>query len=156
MNVNSPTVFPVFLRAIAPTPEGAAVFMGTDSKIFVIHVDSHAGTAINMAVSGKRNKRPQTQDLLEFVLKGLEVSVDRVLIHKVEDGVYYARLTLVMKNELGTKIIEVDSRPSDTLVLALRTKRPVFITREVFEKVEDMSDTLGNILKAQAQANKKG
>jgi bifunctional DNase/RNase len=76
--------------------------------------------------------------------------LERVLIHKVEDSVYYARMTLVMKNELGTKIVEVDARPSDALILAVRTKRPVFVTKEVLEKEEDMSETLGNILKAQA------
>jgi bifunctional DNase/RNase len=153
MNANSIPAFPVFLRALVPTSDGVAIFMGNEAKIFVIHVDGHSGTAINMAVNGKRAKRPPTHDLLEWVLSGLDVSLERVLIYKVEEGVYYARMTLVMKNELGTKIIEVDARPSDALVLAIRTKRPVFVSKEVLDKVEDMSETLGNILKA--QSNKK-
>ena len=54
-----------------------------------------------------------------------------------------------MENELGKKIIELDARPSDSIVLALQMKKPIFAANKVLENVEDMSEILERILKKQ-------
>jgi hypothetical protein len=51
-------------------------------------------------------------------------------------------LILKQENELGQKIIEVDARPSDCLAIAIQRKAPIFVTNNVFEEVEDMSEVL--------------
>jgi antitoxin component of MazEF toxin-antitoxin module len=56
-----------------------------------------------------------------------------------------------MENELGRKIIELDARPSDSIVLALQGKRPILVARKVFDSVDDMSEILERVLKQQAQ-----
>jgi bifunctional DNase/RNase len=56
-----------------------------------------------------------------------------------------------MENELGKKIIEIDARPSDSIVLALQQKRPIYVARPVFENVEDMTEILERVLKQQAE-----
>jgi bifunctional DNase/RNase len=150
VNANYIPVLPVFLRHIASTPDGAAVFLSCDAKTFVIHVDAPSCVALTLAATGKRTKRPLTHDLLELVLNGFDASLERVLIQRVEKGVYYTQISLIMKNELGTKIVNVDARPSDALVLALRKKRPVLATREVIESVEDMGEVLEKILRAKS------
>ena len=52
-----------------------------------------------------------------------------------------------MENELGKKIIELDARPSDSIVLALQMKKPIFASQKVLDNVEDMSEILERILK---------
>ena len=52
-------------------------------------------------------------------------------------------LFLRMENELGKKIIELDARPSDSIVLALQMKQPIHVANKVLENVEDMSEILG-------------
>jgi bifunctional DNase/RNase len=57
-----------------------------------------------------------------------------------------------MENELGKKIVELDARPSDSIVLALQQKRPIFVARSVFDAVDDMTEILDRVLKQQADA----
>lgn len=51
-----------------------------------------------------------------------------------------------MENELGHKIIEIDARPSDSMVLALATGKPIYAARSVIESVDDMTEILARIL----------
>ena len=54
-----------------------------------------------------------------------------------------------MENELGKKIIELDARPSDSIVLALQMKQEIHVSRKVLENVEDMTEILERILRKQ-------
>jgi bifunctional DNase/RNase len=85
---------------------------------------------------------------------GFEISLERIVINDVNDGTYFARIILHMQNELGRKILELDARPSDSIVLALQQKRPIFVARKVYDAVEDMSEILERVLKQQKEENK--
>ena len=141
------SVVQVSIKGVMPTSNGCAVFLGDDAKTFVIYVDQGIGTAIQHAVNDVQFERPQTHDLMVTVLDGLGAEVERVVINNVEDSTFYARLILSMDNELGHKIIEVDARPSDSLVLALNTNKPIYVSRAVMDPVDDMSAILTKILK---------
>jgi len=141
------SVVQVSIKGVMPTSNGCAVFLGDDAKTFVIYVDQGIGTAIQHAVNDVQFERPQTHDLMVTVLDGLGAEVERVVINNVEDSTFYARLILSMDNELGHKIIEVDARPSDSLVLALNTNKPIYVSRAVMDTVDDMSTILTKILK---------
>ena len=58
-----------------------------------------------------------------------------------------------MENELGKKIIEIDARPSDSTVLALQHKRPIYVAREVYDSVEDMTEILERVLRKRDEDN---
>jgi uncharacterized protein len=77
------------------------------------------------------------------------VAVERVVINDVDSGTFFARIILQMQNELGRKVIEVDARPSDSIVLALQAKKPILVAKKVLESVEDMTEILERILKQQ-------
>jgi bifunctional DNase/RNase len=141
------SVVQVSIKGVMPTSNGCAVFLGDDAKAFVIYVDQGIGTAIQHALNDVQFERPQTHDLMVTVLDGLGAEVERVVINNVEDSTFYARLILSMDNELGHKIIEVDARPSDSLVLALNTNKPIYVSRAVMDTVDDMSAILTKILK---------
>jgi hypothetical protein len=59
-----------------------------------------------------------------------------------------------MQNELGRKFLELDARPSDSIVLALQQKRPIFVAQSVFDVVEDMTEILERVLKQQKEDTK--
>lgn len=130
-----------------PSPFGYAVFVSCPSKSFVIYMDKCGGSAVERALNGISGERPLTHEFVSYILEGLEASIKDVVIYKEEEGTYYARLTLSMKNELGEKMVEIDSRPSDALTMAIRHKAPVYVEREVLEKVEDVSQVLEEIKK---------
>ncbi|MCB1129231.1 MAG: bifunctional nuclease family protein [Verrucomicrobiae bacterium] len=141
-------VIPVEIRALVPTNHGCALFVGNEEKVFVIQVENNMGAIIGMFMQGAPKERPLTHDLINELLEALGVTIQRVLITELKNSTYFARLFLEQKNELGRKIVELDARPSDSIALATAHKKPIYVTRKLFDQVEDMSAVL-----AQAQSD---
>jgi len=144
-------VVAVTIKGVMPTANGCAVFLGDEAKTFVIYVDHSVGNAIQMTLNGVKKDRPLTHDLIGSVLLGLGASLEHIVINDAREGTFFARILLKMENELGKKIIELDARPSDSIVLALQQKRPIYVARAVFDSVEDMTEILERVLKQQAE-----
>jgi bifunctional DNase/RNase len=139
----------VTIRGVMPTHSGSAVFLGNDEKTFVIYVDQGIGTVISMAIDGEKRERPLTHDLIGMILQGLGARLERMVINDVDEGTFFARLLFVMENELGKKMLELDARPSDSMVMALQESVPLLVTRKVFDEVEDMTEILERIMNHQ-------
>ena len=127
---------------ILPSPTGCAVCIGNDEKIFVIYVGPNEGAAILMTMEGVQKSRPLTHDLITNIFKGFNINVEYVLINDLKDNTYFARLILKEENSLGKNILEIDARPSDCLAIAKQNNSPIFIKKEVFDKVENVSHIL--------------
>ncbi|MGB0370541.1 MAG: bifunctional nuclease family protein [Opitutales bacterium] len=139
----------VEIKGVMPTSSGCAIFLGNDEKTFVIYVDQGIGSTISMTLNAVKKERPFTHDLIGHIFDGFQVEIERVIISDFEDGTYYARLVLKMSNELGTKIVEIDARPSDCIVLALQRKQSIYVSSKVLDLVDDMTEILDKILKQQ-------
>lgn len=135
-------VVEVQVKGVLPTTNGCAVFVGNDEKTFVIYVDHSVGAAITMFLRNAPKERPLTHDLIGHIFTGFGVKVERIVINDLKNSTYYARLLLRSENELGKKILEIDSRPSDCIALAVQQKSPIFVTTRIFNLVEDMSEVL--------------
>ncbi|MSU48336.1 MAG: bifunctional nuclease family protein [Opitutus sp.] len=144
-------VIPVTIKGVMPTANGCAVFLGNDGKTFVIYVDHSVGNVIQMTLNGVKKDRPLTHDLIGSVLLGLGAQLEHIVVNDAREGTFFARILLRMENELGKKIVEIDARPSDSIVLALQQKRPIYVARAVFDQVEDMTEILEKVLKQQSE-----
>ena len=144
------------IKGVMPTANGCAIFLGNEEKTFVIYVDHFVGNAIQMTINGEKKERPLTHDLIGSILLGLGTRLDHIIVNDAREGTFYARVFLRMENELGKKIIEIDARPSDSIVLALQQKRPIYVARAVFDAVEDMSEILDRVLKQQSEEGEEG
>lgn len=148
----SKTVIPIQVKALIPTNAGVAVFVGNEEKVFVIYVDPSVGSAINMFMSGVSKERPLTHDLMALLLSAVGAKVERVIINDLKNGTYFGRLIITAENELQQrKIIELDARPSDCIAMATQQRAPVYVSREVWDEVEDMSDVLHSMQEQQNQ-----
>ena len=87
-------------------------------------------SAIATELESIQLSRPMTHDLLKNILDAMEVSVVRVEVNDLADNTFYARILLKRKGEERS----MDSRPSDAIAIALRTKAPIFVARHVIEK----------------------
>src|SRR6185436_1546512 len=125
-------------------------------KTFVIYVDQFVGNAIKMTLDGVKRDRPLTHDLIGSLLLGFGARLEHVVVNDARDHTFFARILLKMENELGKKILELDARPSDSIVLALQQKRPIYVARHVFEAVDDMTETLARVLRQQAEEGEAG
>ena len=136
------------VRAVLPLDGSFAVFLGNDEKTFVIYVDESVGTAISMFMRGIAKERPLTHDLLATVLLAFGAKVDRVIINEVQGSVFRARMIISAENELhARKVIELDTRPSDSIAMAVQQGAPLFVARQVWDTVDDMTETLAEIEK---------
>lgn len=143
MNSMEKSVIPVHIRALVPTSAGCAVFIGNEEKVFVIYVDQSVGVAIGMFLSGTDKERPLTHDLLGHVLAAVGARVERVVINDIKNGTYFGRVILTAENELHQKkIIELDARPSDCMAMAAQQKAPIYVSRIVWDEVEDATELL--------------
>ena len=140
------SVVEVQVRAVLPFNSGRAVFVGNDEKVFVIYVDESVGAAITMFMNNTPKERPLTHDLMGHLMAAVGAKVDRVIINDLKSETYFARLIMTAENELfEKKIIELDGRPSDCLALAIQQRAPIYVSRDVWEEVEDRSDVLRNL-----------
>jgi bifunctional DNase/RNase len=144
-------VVTVTIKGVLPTPNGCAVFLGNDFKVFVIYVDHFVGNAIQMTLSGVKKERPLTHDLIGSMLLGLGAQLDHIVVNDARDSTFFARVILRMENEVAKKIVEIDARPSDSIVLALQQKRPIYVAQHVFDSVDDMTEVLERVLKQQSE-----
>jgi bifunctional DNase/RNase len=139
----SKPVVEVQVRAVATTSGGCAVFLGNEKKVFVIYVERSVGAAIAMFMQGTQKERPLTHDLLASILQAFEAKIERVIINDLKRGTYFARLVLSAENESQEKkIIEIDSRPSDCIAMATQQTAPIYVSRDVWDQVEDMTEGL--------------
>jgi bifunctional DNase/RNase len=140
------SVVEVQVRAVLPFNSGRAVFVGNEEKVFVIYVDESVGAAITMFMNNTPKERPLTHDLMGHLMAAVGAKVDRVIINDLKSETYFARLIMTAENELfEKKIIELDGRPSDCLALAIQQHAPIYVSRDVWDEVEDRSDVLRNL-----------
>jgi uncharacterized protein len=139
----SKPVVEVQVRAMAATSGGFGVFLGNEGKVFLMFVDQNVGRAITMFMQGTQKERPLTHDLLASVLRALETKIERVIVNDLKGGTYFARLVLSAENESQQKkIIEIDARPSDCIAMAIQQRAPIYVSLDVWDEVEDMTEAL--------------
>ena len=90
-------------------------------------------------LSGIKPPRPLSHDLIDAVASHYSASIVRTIISELEDHIYKARLIL----ETKSGFLEIDSRPSDAMILALKCDAPVFVEDSVVEEQLRLADLEG-------------
>ena len=114
------------------------------NRFLPIWIGHPEAAAILMKLQNADLPRPMTHDLLAATIQRLSATVSSVLVTELRDNTFYA----VLKLDTGGQEIELDSRPSDAIALALRTDAPIFASSELLEangiefdqEVEDVED----------------
>ena len=100
------------------------------NKFLPIWIGHPEAAAILMKLQGASTPRPMTHDLLSDLLEQLDAKCERVSVTELRDNTFYASITVSVN---GSEI-EIDSRPSDALALAVRVSAPIFAAEEVIEE----------------------
>ena len=101
------------------------------SRQFPIVIGFLEASSIKMKLSGMDVPRPMTHDLLVTTIEGLGAKMERLIIDKLVDNTFHAKLEL--KSRDGDLCL-VDARPSDGIALAVRVGAPIFVEEEVLKK----------------------
>ena len=98
---------------------------------FPIVIGFLEASSIKMKLSGLEVPRPMTHDLLIAAIEGLGAKLERLLIDKLVDNTFHAKLELKASDG---QIKTIDARPSDGIALAVRSSAQIFVEEEVFKK----------------------
>jgi bifunctional DNase/RNase len=116
------------------------------NKFLPIWIGHPEAAAILMKLQGANTPRPMTHDLMDDMLEKLQAECTRVSVTELRENTFYASIAL----KIDGREVEIDSRPSDALALAVRTQAPIFAHEDViaesaieFEhEVEDQEDVV--------------
>ncbi len=112
-----------------------------EKRALFIWIGLPEARAIYSELEGVEHQRPLTHDLLETIILKNKGQIHRIVITHSRENVYYATIVLQSQDNL----IEIDARPSDALVMALKFNASVYVARDLFEKMslplESRTDT---------------
>ncbi len=140
---------------------GIALDTRTGSPIVVLHdkdnrkalpiwIGSAEASAIIRKIENLKVARPMTHDLVINIIEKTGFTLDRVEINDVEKETYFATLFLKDDND---NFIEIDSRPSDAIAIAIRVDAPIFVTANVLSNGSVSTDTAKDEEEAQEFKN---
>jgi bifunctional DNase/RNase len=98
-----------------------------EKRFLPIWIGVYEADAILVALEDIKVPRPMTHDLIKLMLETLQVTVDRIVIHDIKENTFFAKIHLLS----GGKELEIDSRPSDAIALALRTEAGIYVSETV-------------------------
>jgi uncharacterized protein len=99
----------------------------SDRRALPIYIGQEQAKAIISALERQKPPRPLTHDLMINMMEMWDLSLDKIIIHSLQDNTFYAVLSL----RRGEVKKEIDCRPSDAIALALRTDSPIWVLEEV-------------------------
>jgi bifunctional DNase/RNase len=108
-------------------------------------------TAIASEIEGVKFSRPMTHDLLKNFMDKMDIKVNKIEISDLRDNTYYALIHLTTRGETSS----IDSRPSDAIAIALRTKAPIFVSDEVLKKSKQIEMTEESVPADKSKQGKK-
>lgn len=114
----------------------SAFILEANKKKFAIYALPSVGLHIEHILDNTQ-KRPQTHDFLESLLQGFDIELRKVYLCDVIDNVYYSKIFLSKKSQEKEEIIEIDARPSDSLLLALKHDVDVICSDKVLSQTPE-------------------
>ncbi|MFA4889755.1 MAG: bifunctional nuclease family protein [Candidatus Omnitrophota bacterium] len=100
-------------------------------RVLPIVIGLAEASAIKLKISGFEPPRPLTHDLLHQTIHRLQASIDRIVIDKLEENTFHAKI--ILKTSSG-ELQAIDARPSDSIALAVRAQAPIFVEDEIIKK----------------------
>jgi len=105
-------------------------------RYLAIWIGPYEADAITIKLQGVEIAGPLTHDLLKQSIQQLGATVSHVLVNDLQDDTFYARVVMDRNGER----IELDSRPSDAIALAVRVQAPIFVSESVMERAGVVPD----------------
>src|SRR6202050_267433 len=119
------------IRVHMPTGQHVVILKEkTADRYLPIWIGINEANAIALKITGITPERPITHDLLANLLSAVEVTVDRIVVTSLSNEVFYARILA----QVDGRRLEIDSRPSDAIAVAVRVGAGIFVADEVLDK----------------------
>jgi hypothetical protein len=120
----------------------------SSDRVLPIWIGVFEANAIALIMENIETPRPMTHDLFKNMLEKVGITIEKIVVNDVQNNTFFALIHCLHQ---GRRVI-IDSRPSDAIALALRTKSPIYVREEVVKlshslKLDDNVETSEKILK---------
>lgn len=102
-------------------------------RVLPIVIGLNEASAIKLKISGFNPPRPLTHDLIFTIINDLEATVEKVIIDKLEENTFHAKIII---KTAGGVLKTIDARPSDSIALAVRFHAPILVEDEIIKQYE--------------------
>lgn len=118
---------------IAETSEEQIIVLkeAEGARSFPIIIGIYEAAALDRKIKNIKTPRPLTHDLIEKIIDGFNGRLLRVIITDIKNHTFYAKLVF----KFNEKDLEIDSRPSDAIVLAIQLNAPIYVQEKVLDEV---------------------
>ena len=103
---------------------------------FPIVIGSSEAMAIDRRLKGIPTPRPLTHDLLANIIESMGGNIEKIEINNLENHTFFARIFIRQDGQ----VLEIDSRPSDAIAVAQRTRAPLYMAEQVIEEAVQAED----------------
>ncbi|MGC8820348.1 MAG: bifunctional nuclease family protein [Fervidobacterium sp.] len=125
------------LDKVSNTP---VVLLGIENtkKVLPIWIGACEASVMAIAIEKVPFDRPLTHDLIINIVNDVSLKIERFVIHSIKDNIFYAKIILkdltLSEQEISDGVnpyIEIDARPSDCIILSLKTGAPLYVTNDI-------------------------
>jgi uncharacterized protein len=146
---------------IEMTVESVRINLQTSQRVVTLKASQHErylfiwiapaeAYAIAIELQGTSSPRPLTHDLLKNVIHDLGATITSIIISDLVDDIFHARIVL----DVDGRHVEVDSRPSDAIALAVRAHTSIFVEESVLERAGVALETNGDTVSPKQEAHR--
>ncbi len=118
------------IRVSLVSPHRIVVLKDGDDRFLPIWIGPFEADAITIALQGNQVARPLTHDLMKNLIREAGGVPSHIVVSDLRDDTFYARIVM----DMNERHVEVDSRPSDAIALAVRFQIPIYVAPVVMEK----------------------
>lgn len=110
----------------------SAFILRAGTKEFAIYTSPEAGRHIEQILDNEQT-RPQTHSFIDTIFSGFDIKIKKVILNDVKENIYFSKIILSKSKDGEEDILEIDARPSDSLLLALKHDTEVLCSQKVLD-----------------------
>jgi bifunctional DNase/RNase len=102
-----------------------------EERALIIWIGFFEARAMHSEIKGDAPQRPLTHDLLKQIIQKSDGTFHHIVITQLKENIFYANIVI----KRGNDFVEIDARPSDSIVMALKFKAPIYVSKDLFDKM---------------------
>ena len=130
---------PIIIQKIELSVAYTAVYLSSEDRTFVIYMPPGSGKLLQQLIAKAPIERPSSFDVILSLITGSDLKPFQVVITDEKDGVFHTKIFLEKHIDENMEILEIDSRPTDSLAIAIKYQIPILISTQLLQKIPNLA-----------------
>ena len=130
---------PITIQKIELSIAYTAVYLASEDRSFVIYMPAGSGKLLQNLIAKAPIERPSSFDVILSLITGCNLQPFQIVITDEKEGVFHTKIFLEKHLDDTMEILEIDSRPSDSLAIAIKYQIPILISTQILQKIPNLA-----------------